>query len=70
MIRAPPRRLQSCCRDGFGISVAYWRDGESAGAWKQVAEHLLAQERGTREWYAEYQVRVARVTRAYGRTSC
>jgi heme-degrading monooxygenase HmoA len=53
-------------RDGVGITVSYWRDEESARAWKQVAEHRVAQRRGREAWYAEYRVRVAVVTREYG----
>ena len=46
--------------------VSYWADESAAAAWKQVAEHLVAQERGARVWYADYRVRVATVTRDYG----
>lgn len=53
-------------RDGLGITVSYWRSEADAAAWKQVAEHLAAQRRGQREWYADYRVRVATVTRDYG----
>lgn len=52
--------------DGLGISVSYWVDDAAARAWKQVAEHLVAQRRGAAEWYAAYRVRVATVTRDYG----
>lgn len=52
-------------RDDLGITVSYWADEESAAAWKQVSEHTIAQERGRKAWYSEYQVRVATVTRAY-----
>lgn len=52
--------------EGLGISVAYWAREEHARAWKQVAEHRLAQERGIKEWYTHYQVRIATVTRDYG----
>lgn len=51
---------------GFGITVSYWTDDDSARAWKQVHEHTIAQQRGQEHWYADYQVRVARVDRAYG----
>ena len=54
--------------DGFGITVSYWTDEAAIGAWKQNAEHLVAQKRGRREWYSDYTVRVARVERSYGRT--
>ncbi len=53
---------------GLGITVSYWVDDAAAAAWKQVAEHLVAQERGRDVWYADYRVRVATVTRAYGPT--
>jgi heme-degrading monooxygenase HmoA len=51
--------------DGFGITVSYWRDETSIAAWRRQAEHVLAQERGKREWYANYDIRVARVERSY-----
>jgi len=54
-------------RTGQGISVSYWRDDDSARSWKAVAEHLEAQRRGREEWYAEYDVIVAEVIRAYSR---
>ncbi len=52
--------------EGFGISVSYWSHEDDASAWKQVAEHLVAQELGITRWYAGYRVRVATVTRDYG----
>jgi heme-degrading monooxygenase HmoA len=53
-------------REDVGITVSYWADDASARAWKQVAEHVVAQERGRSAWYSDYQVRVATVTRSYG----
>lgn len=53
-------------RDGLGITVSYWVDETAAHAWKQVEEHVVAQERGRTAWYTDYQVRVATVTRSYG----
>lgn len=53
-------------RDGVGITDSYWSDEQAAVAWKQVAEHLGAQRRGARDWYADYRVRIATVTRDYG----
>jgi heme-degrading monooxygenase HmoA len=58
---------ESVREDTRGITVSYWVDHASAAAWKQVAEHLIAQERGRRTWYADYTVRVATVDRAYTR---
>jgi len=53
-------------RNGLGITVSYWIDEEAAQAWKQVARHLRAQQRGKDSWYEDYRVRVATVTRDYG----
>lgn len=52
--------------DGLGITVSYWQTKEAISAWKAVAEHRAAQECGRRDWYAAYQVRIARVERSYG----
>jgi len=49
-----------------GITVSHWRDEASAGAWKQVSEHLVAQQLGRERWYESYEVVVAAVTRSYG----
>ena len=53
-------------RDDLGITVSYWGDEDAARAWKQVAEHLVAQQRGKDAWYSDYRVRVAVVQRDYG----
>ena len=53
-------------RDQLGITVSYWASADDARAWKQVAEHLLAQRRGRERWYRGYRVRIATVEREYG----
>jgi heme-degrading monooxygenase HmoA len=55
--------------DGFGITVSYWRDEASIVRWKANAEHRLAQEYGHSRWYEHFELRVARVERAYNKTS-
>lgn len=55
--------------DGFGITVSYWASEEAIAAWKANMEHKAAQDGGKRVWYAEYQLRVAKVERAYGKSS-
>ena len=52
--------------DGLGITVSYWRDEASIAAWKRGTEHQKAQRGGRDKWYADYEVRVAKVERAYG----
>lgn len=50
---------------GVGISVSYWRDEACARAWKNVPEHRVAQERGRGDWYRDYSLTIAEVTRSY-----
>jgi len=52
---------------GFGITVSYWLSMESISDWKANAEHKIAQESGRRDWYAHYELRIARVERAYSK---
>jgi len=52
--------------DGFGMTVAYFTDEAAIRAWRQHAEHRAAQDRGKTDWYERYQLRVAKVERAYG----
>ena len=53
--------------DGLGITVSYWRDEASIAAWKRDTEHQKAQRGGRQTWYADYEVRIAKVERAYGK---
>jgi len=52
--------------DGLGLTISYWESEEAIAAWKRNAEHQTAQSRGRERWYAAYEVRVAKVERAYG----
>jgi heme-degrading monooxygenase HmoA len=51
----------------FTVFVSYWRSDEDIKRWKQVSEHIEAQERGRSQWYSAYKIRIARVERDYGR---
>jgi heme-degrading monooxygenase HmoA len=51
--------------DGLGITVSYWRDEAAIKAWKEEAEHAAAREKGRADWYEMYELRVAKVERAY-----
>jgi len=57
--------IEAARDDELGITVSYWADDAAAQAWKKVAAHLAAQNRGRETWYSDYQVRVATVHRAY-----
>jgi heme-degrading monooxygenase HmoA len=56
-------------KDGFGITVSYWISAEAIAAWKANIEHLAAQEKGKQKWYEHYELRVAKVKRAYAKPS-
>jgi heme-degrading monooxygenase HmoA len=51
--------------DGFGITVSYWESEQAIANWKANAEHLEAQRKGWSDWYAHFELRVAKVDRAY-----
>jgi heme-degrading monooxygenase HmoA len=51
--------------NSLGITVSYWSSLEAIGAWREHAEHRLAQEQGRAKWYRRYNLRVCRVERAW-----
>lgn len=53
--------------DGLGITVSYWTSEGAIRAWREEAEHRLAQAAGREKWYAAYQLRICRVERAYSK---
>ena len=53
-------------KDELNITVSYWTDLASIKAWKNNAEHLIAQELGREKWYDRYKTRIALVERDYG----
>ena len=55
--------------DGVGITVSYWTDEAAIAAWKRHAEHAQVRAHGRSRWYDHFEVRVARVERAYGRAA-
>ena len=50
---------------GIGIAVSYWASEADIARWKRQMDHLAAQESGKTRWYEHYELRVARVERAY-----
>lgn len=53
--------------EDVGIVVSYWRDLAAIQKWKSDIRHREAQRRGREQWYADYQIRIAKVERAYGK---
>ncbi len=52
-------------RSDLGIAISYWESQEAIVNWKANLEHLVAQDRGVKEWYSWYKVRVCVVEREY-----
>ncbi len=53
--------------DGFGITVSYWESEEAIANWKTHMEHQVARAKGNSDWYEHYELRVAKVERAYAK---
>ncbi len=53
--------------DGFGITVSYWESEQAIVNWKANLEHQVARAKGNSDWYEHYEVRVAKVERAYSK---
>jgi heme-degrading monooxygenase HmoA len=53
-------------RQDIGITVSYWSSLEAISHWKQNSEHLVAQEYGRSQWYADFRIRISKVERDYG----
>lgn len=53
--------------DRFGLTDSYWRDEAAIPAWREHAEHAQVRRYGRTAWYDHFEVRAARVERAFGR---
>jgi heme-degrading monooxygenase HmoA len=51
--------------DGLGITVSYWSSLDAIRAWREHAEHRLAQEQGRNKWYSRFSLRICRVENAW-----
>lgn len=51
--------------DGLGITVSYFTDEMSIRAWKENIDHRAARRFGNEKLYSHYELRVAKVERAY-----
>ena len=47
------------------VALSYWPDETSVVAWKNHADHILAQQMGRQRWYRSYVVQVAHIGREY-----
>ncbi len=47
------------------IAISYWPDQDAILAWKQQAQHRVAQQLGRDGWYTHYKVEVVKILRSY-----
>ena len=61
-------RFQSISNPGKYLSLSFFRDEAAAAAWRNALSHRMAQAQARRELFADYRIRVAEVTRDYGKS--
>jgi heme-degrading monooxygenase HmoA len=59
-------RFESLTDKGKMLSVSFFRDEAAVQAWRNVAEHRLAQAKGRGGIFKDYRLRIASVIRDYG----
>lgn len=52
-------------REEIGLAISYWESLEAIANWKANTDHLFAQQKGIKDWYAAYKVRICLVEREY-----
>jgi len=57
--------IESARNDTIGITVSYWESLDAIKNWKQQTDHLVAQQKGRKDWYSWYKVRICKVEREY-----
>lgn len=57
--------MESARNNGIGITISYWETLEDIKSWKEHSTHKIAQDRGKKEWYKNYTVRVCKVEMDY-----
>jgi len=49
----------------IGLSISYWESLDAIANWKANTDHLFAQQKGIKDWYSWYKVRICLVEREY-----
>ena len=58
-------RFSSLVEDGKILSLSFWRDEKAIEAWRNLESHRFAQEKGRKDIFSDYRLRVAAVSRDY-----
>jgi heme-degrading monooxygenase HmoA len=48
-------------KNGFGVTISYWENLESIKKWSKDEKHMIAKERGKKNWYEEYTIRISKI---------
>ena len=59
-------RFESLTEPGKMLSLSFWRDEEAVRQWRNLEAHRRTQELGRKNFFADYRLSVAQVTRSYG----
>ena len=59
-------RFESITEKGKMLSLSFFRDEAAVQAWRNVAEHRVAQAKGRGGIFKDYRLRIAGVIRDYG----
>jgi heme-degrading monooxygenase HmoA len=60
-------RFQSLTEPGKLLSLSFWRDEDAVTRWRNQERHRASQAKGRSGVFADYRLRVASVSRDYGR---
>jgi heme-degrading monooxygenase HmoA len=55
--------IESARDSEMGITVSYWDSLDAIKAWKDHAEHTVAQQLGYEKWYSGFALRISKVER-------
>ncbi len=58
-------RFESRTTPGKYLSLSFWRDEAAVSVWRNQKNHIVAQNRGKNEIFADYRISVAEVVRDY-----
>lgn len=61
-------RFSSLAEEGKVLSLPFWKDEEAINEWRNQEVHRRAQEKGRGGVFSNYRLRVANVSRDYGRS--
>lgn len=60
-------RFESLTEPGKLLSLSVWRDEKALEQWRKLPEHRAMQRLGREKYFADYRLRVAEVSRDYGK---